>query len=249
MELKMLLPHLKASGPKGMATHVAWLARDFGRRDFAPFTSSDIEALSELLEPIQVEAGRKIFSPGQPSDAAYIVKEGEVELLLRRGGRRTLVGIQRAGGVVGDAPLLCEMPYPYTALARTEGTLLKLEKAALVELLARHPAIALRWLSSVVKRLEHANRRIVSLTVGDLRARTLALFAEELVGGNGRADVRFTQGEIAALLGATRQSVNRVLGHLANDGLVRQQYGAIEVLDGERILKLAGDGALAGGIC
>lgn len=32
-------------------------------------------------------------------------------------------------------------------------------------------------------------------------------------------------------------------------GLVRQQYGAIEVLDGERILKLAGDGALTGGIC
>lgn len=245
----MALGMLKPGGVKGMATHVSWLARDFGHRDFAPLSPGDIEALSATLQPIHVEAGQKIIHPGQPSDAAYIVMDGEIELFLRRGARRTLVGIQRAGGVVGDAPLLCEMPYPYSAVARTEATLLKLEKGSLTDLLHRHPAIALRWLSSVVKRLEHANRRIVALTVGDLRARMLALLAEELVGDGARGDVHFTQAEIAALLGATRQSVNRVLQHLATEGIVRQRYGAIEILDGERVLVLAGDGAVAGGIC
>ena len=77
-----------------------------------------------------------------------------MELALRRGPRRILVGIQRAGGVFGDIPLLCEMPFPYAAVARTPAGLLRLPKDSLTDLLARHPAIALRWLSSVVKRLE-----------------------------------------------------------------------------------------------
>lgn len=229
-----------------MATHAAWIARSFGRRDFAPLTTADLEALCGILETLHVEAGQKILSPGQRADAAYIVQAGEVELFVRRGGRRMLIGIQGAGGVFGDVPLLCEMPFPFSAVARRESTLLRLERGALLELLSRHPAIALRWLSSVVKRLELANRRILELTVGDLRGRALALFADELVGGAGV--VRLTQAEIAALLGATRQSVNRVLGKLTDEGLIRQEYGEIEIVPDERLLELAGGAAAVRGM-
>ena len=121
-----------------MATHVAWIARDFGRPELAPFTTAELEELSRILEPLEVEAGQKILSPGQPADAAYIVTEGEVELVLRRGPRRLMVGIQRAGGVFGDVPLLCEMPFPYAAVART--SLLRVPREVLGDLLVRHRA-------------------------------------------------------------------------------------------------------------
>jgi CRP-like cAMP-binding protein len=239
-------PHRNPEG-KTMTTHAAWIARTFGRRDFAPLTTADLEVLSAILETRHVEAGQRILSPGQPADAAYIVESGEVELFVRRGGRRVLIGIQRAGGVFGDVPLLCGMPFPFSAVARDESTLLRLERGALLQLLSRHPAIALRWLSSVVRRLELANRRILELAVGDLRARALALFADELVGGAGV--VRLTQAEIAALLGATRQSVNRVLGRLTDEGLIRQEYGEIRILDPERVLELSGGAAAARAMC
>jgi CRP-like cAMP-binding protein len=116
-----------------MATHVAWIARDFGRRDMSPLSNADVDALGRVLEPIRVEAGRRILSPGDPADAAYIVEEGEVEL--------------------------------------------------------------------------------------------------------------------AVLLGASRQSVNRALRELSKDGLVRQRYGEIEILDADRILELAGEGAFLRGVC
>lgn len=230
-----------------MATHVAWIARDFGRRDMSPLS---VEALGRVLEPLRVEAGRRILSPGDPADAAYIVEEGEVELYIRRGRRRALVGIQRAGGVFGDIPLLCEMPFPFAAVARTDTLLLKLSGERLTGVLARYPAIALRWLASVVKRLERANRRIVALTVGSLRARTLALLADELVGRDaGARDLRLTQAELAALLGASRQSVNRTLRDLGKEGLIHQLYGEIEILDAERILELAGEHAFLRRVC
>ena len=233
---------------RAMATHVAWIARDFGRPELAPFTTTELEELSRILEPLEVEAGQKILSPGQPADAAYIVREGEVELVLRRGPRRLMVGIQRAGGVFGDVPLLCEMPFPYAAVARTRTSLLRVPREVLSDLLVRYPGIALRWLSSVVKRLEQANRRIVELTVGDLRARVLALLADELVRVASPAPVALTQGEMAALLGASRQSVNQVLGDLAKEGLLAQRYGAIEVTDAEAVLQLGRAGS-APGVC
>jgi CRP-like cAMP-binding protein len=248
MDFKRGLGPLMPRRDRGMATHVAWIARDFGRPDLAPFSTAELEDLARILEPLEVEAGQKILSPGQPADAAYIVQHGEVELALRRGARRLIVGIQRPGGVFGDVPLLCEMPFPFAAVARTRTNLLRLPRESLTDLLARHPAIALRWLSSVVKRLEQANRRIVELTVGDLRARTLALLADELVREEAPAQVALTQGEIAALLGATRQSVNQVLGGLAEEGLLVKQYGSIEIVDAEAVLRL-GRAGTAPGVC
>lgn len=225
------------------ASHARWLARGFGRLHLAPLTSADLLVLSDVLEVIRVEADERILSPGQPAEGAYIVEAGEVHLFLRRGGRRLLVSVQRTGGVFGDVPLLCEQPFAYTATARTDATLLKLRRSDLNDLLADHPAIALRWLSSVVQRLELAHRRIVELAVGSLRLRTLALLADEVSGG-GR-EINLTQTEIAALLGASRQSVSRVLTELTAQGLVSQQYGSIEIVDPERLLG-AVDGMVQG---
>ncbi len=99
--------------------------------------------------------------------------------------------------------------------------------------------MALRWLVNVVQRLERANRRVVSLTLGDLRSRVLALLADELVSTEDGSDIGLTQAEMAALLGATRQSVNRVLRKLAGEGLLRQRYGKVEIEDPERVIQLA----------
>ncbi len=227
---------------RAMAAHVAWLAREFGRREFSPLSPADIAALSLTLRALHVEAGRRILSAGQPAEAAYIVERGEVELFIRRGARRMLIGIQGPGGVFGDVPLLCDEPVPFNATARTDTVLLEVGRAHLTELLAAHPAIALRWLTSVVKRLERAHRRVVELAMGDLRSRTLALLAHELAGrGAGDLEFRLTQEELAALLGARRQSVNKILRRLAGEGLIRQRYGQLDVVDPARILELAGE--------
>lgn len=71
----------------------------------------------------------------------------------------------------------------------------------------------------------------------------IALLASEVAeDGRDPSEVRLTQSELAALLGATRQHVNRVLRDLAENGLVQQQYGTIEILDAHRLIELAGVG-------
>lgn len=237
MERRPILSMLRTD--ETMAAHAAWLARDFGRREMAPLSPADVAVLAGTFTPVRVKAGTKLFAAMRAPEAAFIVESGEVEIAMRRGARRMVLGIARTGDVVGDVPLLCDMAPPFGAVARTDATLLRLERDALQKLLATYPAISLRWLSSLVRRLEQAQRRIVALMVGDIRARTIAVIAEELLTA-GKAEVRLSQGEIAALLGATRQSVNRVLGALASEGLIAQQYGSIEILEPDRLLSLAG---------
>lgn len=249
MEPRSLIARLLPPTRQGMATHLAWLAREFGRTDLAPLSPEDVVSLGETLRTVHADPGETVLSPDDPAGVAYIVEAGEVELSLRQHGHRTVVAVQRAGGVFGDVPLLCGMSFPYVAVAKTDTTLLELRQDSLVELLQRRPAIALRWLSTLVRRLEYANRRIASLTAGDLRSRVVALLAEELSGGVSTAAVELTQAQIAALLGATRQSVNRVLGGLAKEGLVRQSYGVIEILDAPRLLEATGLDAVIGSTC
>jgi CRP/FNR family transcriptional regulator, cAMP and macrophage regulator len=228
----------------GMALHLSWLARDFGQPSIAPLAADDIEALEGLLQPVTFAAGRRILSPGSPADAAYIVRSGEVEIWLGSHRRGALLHVQSAGSVFADVPLLCDVPFPYTVVAKTDVTLLKLPREKLVQLLTQHPRIALRWLTSTVQRLEYANRRIAHLTAGNLRSRVLALLAGEVANRGGVAEIPLTQAEIAALLDAKRQSVNRVLAGLATEGYLRQQYACIEILNHSGLLQLAGSTAV-----
>ncbi len=241
MELRSLIPTLRPADQRAMATHIAWVAHSVSRPDLAPLTVEELDAIGTVFEPFSVDAGTIIFEPGNDSDASFIVRTGEIELSVTEHGRRAAVGLVRAGASFGDIPMLCGMAEPFYAIAACETTLLRVEHVRLPELFRAHPQAALRWVTNVVQRLEYANRRIMSLTVGDLRHRILAVLAEEIGLDKEQQQIRLTQTELAALLGATRQSVNRVIGGLAREGVVRQRYGVVEIVDEQRLAALAAE--------
>lgn len=232
----------EAVTPEGGESSLVWMARDFGLRRLALLSGPDLEILSQSLETVRTPPGQAILTAGRQADAAYVIAEGEVEIVAGSGDERTLISIERSGSVLGDVPILFQTPVPFDAVALTSCVLLRIERERLPDLLRECPPIALRWLGNVVKRLDRANRRIQSLVAGDLRSRTLALLAEALGQQEaGTATVRLTQAQLAGLLGVSRQTANRVLRGLATDGLIRTSYGQLEILDGERILSLAGE--------
>src|SRR6266581_798159 len=133
----------------------------------------------------------------------------------------------RPGDVDGDIQLLLEMPLPYTGRALSNVTCLFLGPRDFEQLLATHPAIARRWLSSVAQRLAASQARILALLGGSLAAQAASLLAEEAVDGR----VELPQRTLAAMLGVQRPSLNKILKDLERDGLIRISYAAIEVLD------------------
>jgi CRP-like cAMP-binding protein len=165
----------------------------------------------------------------------WIVRDGRIELSVGSGRRRAVVQLLRPGDVDGDIQLLLEMPLPYTGRALSEVTCLFLARDRFEQLLATHPAIARRWLSSVAQRLAASQARVLALLGGSLTAQTGSLLVEEAVDGR----VELPQRTLAAMLGVARPSLNKILKELERDGLIRISYSTIEVLDAVKLVARA----------
>jgi CRP-like cAMP-binding protein len=222
----MLLP-VPTGMPEAAIRQAAWVARCVGRGQSAPLRPEDLAALASTLEVRPFRPGSVLFSGGEPSPGVWIVRDGRIELSVGSGRRRAVVQLLRPGDVDGDIQLLLEMSLPYTGRAISEVTSLFLTREDFETLLATHPAIARRWLSSVAQRLAASQARILALLGGSLAVQTASLLDEEAVDGR----VELPQRTLAAMLGVQRPSLNKVLKDLERDGFIRISYSTIEVVD------------------
>jgi CRP-like cAMP-binding protein len=215
--------------------HAAWVARCVGRGKSAPLRPADVTALASMLAVRAFPPASVLFAGGEQAPGVWIVREGRIELSVGSGRRRAVVQLLRPGDVDGDIQLLLEMPLPYTGRALSGVTCLFLGRDDFERLLSAHPAIARRWLSSVAQRLAASQARILELLGGSLTAQVCKLLADEAV--NGR--VALPQQTLAAMLGAQRPSLNKVLKDLERDGLITISYRAIEIRDTTRLASRA----------
>lgn len=207
--------------------HAAWVARCVGRGVSAPLHPDDLSALAGTLQAKEFTSGTVVFRAEQPADGVWIVRQGQVELAVGSGRRRAVVDVLRPGDVDGDIPLLLDMPPPYTARALTDSTCLFLDRDAFDRLLATHPAISRRWLSSVAQRVSTGQARLIGLLGLPLPAQLAQLLLDEAVG----ARVELAQRIIAAMLGVQRPSINKILKEFERDRLISIGYAVIEIID------------------
>lgn len=214
----------------------AWVARCVGRGEAAPFSPEDLSALAAGLRTTTFERGAVVFRAGSAPSGVWIVQSGRVELSIGSGRKRAVVHVIGPGDVDGDIQHLLEMPLPYTGHALDSSTVLFLDGDAFERLLAGRPAIARRWLSSVAMRLATSQNRIIGMLGRTLTEQVARLLLEEAVDGA----VPLPQRTLAAMLGVQRPSLNKILKDFERQGLIGVRYGAIDLLDLERLDKIAG---------
>jgi CRP-like cAMP-binding protein len=161
----------------------------------------------------------------------WIVRQGQIELAVGSGRRRVVVDVLRAGDVDGDIPLLLDMPMAYTARALNDSTCLYLDRAAFENLLATHPNIARRWLSSVAQRVSAGQGRLVAMLGRPLPAQVAQLLLDESVDGS----VQLAQRTLAAMLGVQRPSLNKILKDFERDRLIDVRYAGIDIINSKAL--------------
>ena len=195
----------------------------------------------ELVElaadgPIRIDSGAALISEGEPVDAVYLIRSGEVEVYRRGQGRRTVMQIMRKGDLLGFVPTLQGRPARYNARAITPVQVLRLRPDALTWLLQARPTMSRRFLVYLAGLLERMGQRVEELSGAGLRARVAALLLDETDGGPGT--IRLPQSTLADLLGASRSSVNRILKELEADGMLRVRYRQVNVVDAAAVRRL-----------
>lgn len=217
---------------------IAWLgALDGGARD----------TLRAQATRHEFQKGDTVFAPTPDPHSVYLLARGRVRILrLSPGGDEVTLGYVVAGDVFGELPGFGDHPRESFAVARDPSVVWKIPLGVFRELLSARPDIAMEVSRQMGERLKRVESRVEHLVFGDVRAR-LAQVLLELAHDFGHREgertvieLGLSQGEIATLIGSTRQSVNTAMTALKDAGLVRVEAGRTEILDPER-LRQVGD--------
>lgn len=175
----------------------------------------------------QYRAGTTIFHRDDPGSTLHVINSGLVKLVLTSPeGREVTVGILDAGDFFGELALLDGGPRSASAVALEAVETLTLDREPFVAILERHPQVATALLGVLGDRLRRTDELIQDVLFLDLPGRLakqlLALADERGVetAEGIRIDLRLSQSELAAIIGATRESVNRCLNAYADRGIL-----------------------------
>jgi CRP-like cAMP-binding protein len=212
---------------------------------FADLGHDDVSALLGGVRTRRYRRGEVIFHQGDPGDALHVVLSGRVKISSpSETGVEAILTTLRPGEWFGALALLDGAPRSASATAVEPTETLVLPRDRFRQLVEDVPAIRDQVLAALAHELRRLTNHVEELHFLDIAGRLaarLARLAEEQgtpgEGGEIRLDGPITQGELAAMVGSTRQSVNKLLGYLVGDGLIRIDRDAIVILDLEGLLQ------------
>jgi CRP/FNR family transcriptional regulator, cyclic AMP receptor protein len=206
----------------------------------------DVEALGSQFEEFDAHRGTILFSEGEPGDCLYIVLSGKVKLGRRSSdGRENLVAVMGPADQFGELSLFDPGPRTSTAVAVTDARLARLPKQALQKWVQDRPEVATQLLRVIARRLRRTNTMLADLIFVDVPGRVakqllqLAQRFGSLEGGQLRVTHDLTQEELAQLVGASRETVNKALADFAQRGWLRLEGKSVVILDRERLARRA----------
>jgi signal transduction histidine kinase/predicted CoA-binding protein len=120
---------------------------------FASMADHDLELLCEIVTEVYLKPGDQLFAEGSPGDKAYIIEEGEIEILKSSGERNVLLAVRKSGEVIGEMSLLEAAPRFASGRAKTDSKLLAIGHSQLDELLNTSPSAAKALLFTITSRL------------------------------------------------------------------------------------------------
>jgi CRP-like cAMP-binding protein len=188
-------------------------------------------------------AGAPIFALDDPGSSMMLVRTGTVRIgYPSPEGRSFLLAELGPGSVFGEIALLDGGARSADASAVTDCTLLVFERRDFLPLLERNWRLAEAVLRVVCERLRRADAHIAELAFSGLPERLAKmLIARADVAPGGAAFVSDTQGALAAMVGGSRETVNRCLRRWQKEGLVAISEGRIYISDRAALARAAGD--------
>jgi len=206
---------------------------------FAGLDTPALERVAAGMRTRRFRRGEVIFHVGDPGDALFILVSGEVKISLPSdSGDEAIIATLRLGDVFGELALLDGAPRSATATALVATVCAVLPRDAFRVLISEEPAVRDALLASLAGELRRLTMHVEELhfldMTGRLAARLVRLASEAgtpAEDGSIRLLPTITQGDLAAMVGCTRQSVNKLLGQFADDRLVRLDREGIVVID------------------
>lgn len=213
---------------------------------FEHLSKEDATALRADVTDVRLERGERLFSEGDIGDRLYIILAGKIKLTRAApDGRENLLSVHGPGEMFGELSLFDPIPRTSSATAVTNARLAGLGHDDMRVWLSTRPDIAMHLLQALAQRLRRINDVKADLVFTDVPgrvAKALLDLAERF--GTATPDGiqvnhDLTQEELAQLVGASRETVNKALADFTARGWIQLAAKSVLLTDADRLRKRA----------
>jgi CRP-like cAMP-binding protein len=201
-------------------------------------SSEDLAALAKVGRTLSVAKGEEIFSDGDDPDTIWLVKEGRVHMTkTSSSGAESLVAFYGPGQSFCVAATIIGKPFPCSARAATDCTLVAIPASAFKRLFEQLPGFAKRLLTEMAPQFcdAHCDCALNVESVETRLAATMLRLDRQFAGGT----IPFTRQELAQMVNTTVESCIRTLSHWSKKGWIEGGRGEVQVKDRHALEEMA----------
>ncbi|MDY2941042.1 MAG: Crp/Fnr family transcriptional regulator [Varibaculum sp.] len=198
------------------------------------------------MAEISLRRGQVLFREGDPGDRLFVILEGKLKLVhASTDGRENLLSVLGPGEIVGELTLFDPGPRSTSATAVSPAKLVYLEHADLMKMLDENTELAKHMLKGLAKRLRRTNDALADLVFSDVPGRVAKALLDLAARFGTKTDEGIhvahdlTQEELAQLVGASRETVNKSLAEFVVRGWIRLEGRAVTLIEPDRLSKRA----------
>ena len=218
---------------------------------FSKLAEREIGQIAALARVQRHEARQIIVSQGDESADLFLIEKGRLKASAANAhGDEVVLSIMGPGDVFGEMALLDGQPRSATVEAMEACQLVVIESRAFQALLLEIPSLGASLMKVMARRLRELTDRTQDVSLLDVESRlakiVLALaarFGDRDAAGAITITVKLSQQELASMVGATRELVNRRLRHWVQEGFIEQAGGLLVVKREDALKGIVGEEA------
>jgi CRP-like cAMP-binding protein len=202
---------------------------------FSVLSPARRKLLADSGSAVQLSRGDVLFRRGDPSDAAFAIIVGEVEVTVDGlDGRSVFLARLGTGTVTGEMGILDGSPRSADAIATRKTELWRIDRKMVTDALMAEPGAALALLAVLARRIRDTDALVERTSSMDLGKRLARLLLDESTHGR----IIYNQSDMAHLIGASREAVNRKLARWRKAKWIELTHTGLHVLDRPALLAL-----------
>ncbi len=213
---------------------------------FEALSEEDARALRSGIIDVHLDRGERLFAEGDAGDKLYIILTGKIKLTKAASdGRENLLSVHGPGEMFGELSLFDPIPRTSSATALTGTRLAAIAHDDLRAWLSTRPEVAMHLLQALAQRLRRINEVKADLVFTDVPGRVAKALLDlserfgVLTPDGVQVNHDLTQEELAQLVGASRETVNKALADFAARGWIQLAAKSVLVTDTDRLRKRA----------
>jgi CRP/FNR family transcriptional regulator, cyclic AMP receptor protein len=213
---------------------------------FGPLDEKVMRDTAKQAPDTYLDEGEILYTPEDATEKLFILKKGRVQVyeITDQGEELTLTVVED-GNIFGEMTLTGQSLKGVYVRALVPSYICSIKRELLESVILKHPEVGLKLIRVLADRLYHSESNREDLMTKEVPARLATLIltladTEGLVSGQSyKISTRYTQEQLASMIGCKRVTVTRAFGKLKDEGIVELRDRRIHIIDMDGLKKSA----------